>query len=209
MKKLIFFASLIFFGYGWSYAQTVCDSDQQILNKIKEENTKYSSLSSEFKQTKRSSIFGEDICSKGSLYYKKPEKMSMHYTEPQGDLMIIDEQKFIMAVGGKHNETNAKSNARMRGIKNILTSCMEGNFANIGANKITCKETPQYYIVTAEINRKANKSNITKVIANYDKQDHSLTILQMEEPDSSFTVYELINKKTNHPINDEVFQARK
>ena len=178
-------------------AQTVkvSDEDKKILEKIKQENLKHTSIDCNFKQTKHISILGEDIISEGLFHYEKPDKLSMQYTNPEGDLMSIDGDKFVMITSGKRNETSAKSNAKMRGMKTILSSCLQGDVLQMEAAAITCEEDAKYYIVTADINKKTNKSNISKVTTYYHKSNLTVSILRTEEQDGSYTVYELVDKK--------------
>ena len=194
MKRILFLAiAVLCSAYG--ITQTISDKDKGILEKIKQENLKHSSINCNFKQTKHISILGENIISEGLFFYEKPDKLSMQYTNPEGDLMSIDGDKFVMVTSGKRNETSAKSNAKMRGMKTILSSCLQGDVLQMDADGITCEEDQKYYIVSAEINKKTNKSNISKVITYYDKSNLTVSILRTEEQDGSYTIYELVGKK--------------
>jgi len=207
MKKivLITFCSLI---YIITNAQIINEKDNDIIEKIKTGNSKYATLTSNFKQIKHISILGEDIISSGEMNYNKPDQLSMKYVDPSGDLMLINGEKFVMVSGGKRNETTSKINAKMRGMKTILSACLEGDIKKMEAQKIYCEETEEHYIIIAEINTKSNKSNISKVISSYNKKDFSICILQTIEPDGSFITYELDNKKLNHPISQDYFLAK-
>ena len=194
MKRILFLAIAVLCSV-YGVAQTIIDNDKEILEKIKQENLKHSSINCNFKQTKHISILGENIISEGLFFYEKPDKLSMQYTNPEGDLMSIDGDKFVMITSGKRNETSAKSNAKMRGMKTILSSCLQGDVLQMEAAAITCEEDAKYYIVTADINKKTNKSNISKVTTYYNKSNLTVSILRTEEQDGSYTVYELVDKK--------------
>lgn len=186
-------------------AQTISETDQAILEKIKEKNAAYTTIEADFAQVKHMPFLEEDMLSGGKLYYSKPEKLSMWYTDPAGDLMLINGDNFVMIASGKRNETTSK-NAKMRAMKMILSACMEGDVLKAGTTSVSCEETPKYYIVTAELaGGKNNKSNISKVVVHYDKKDGSVAILRTEEPDGTFNNYELINKKINQPVEEEKF----
>ncbi|MDR2008888.1 MAG: outer membrane lipoprotein carrier protein LolA [Bacteroidales bacterium] len=204
MKKIFVIITALFAVYVMN-AQEINDSDRKIIDKIKAENAKYNTISSDFKQVKHLSFLGEDILSSGKFYYKKTDLLAMEYKDPSGDLMLINGDKFVMVSGGKRSETTSKASAKMRGMKAILSSCLQGDLYNMGAEKITCTEEPYFYVVTAKINTKSNKSNISKVVLFYDKKDFSLCTLKTIEPDESYIVYELINKKLNASIDNSVF----
>lgn len=208
MNKFSFLVTM-FFACTFAQAQTIKDADFAILEKINQANIKQTSMMSDFDQVKHMSILGEDIKSSGKLYYSKPEKMALWYTDPDGDLMLINEDRCIMVASGKKREVSAKANAKMRGMKNILTSSLQGGMLQMGARQITCFETPKYYVVTADIDGKVNKSNIKKVIVHYSKSDLTLSVLRTEEADGSYTVYELKNKVMNQPIDEKFFTPAK
>lgn len=196
MKK-IFLALTVLCIATFANAQ-INEADQAILNKIKEKNTAYTTIEADFEQIKHMPFLEEDMLSGGEFYYNKPDQLIMRYTDPEGDLMQIDGDNFVMIASGKRNETTSK-NAKMRAMKMILSACMEGDVLKAGTTSVTCSETPKHYIVTAELmGGKNNKSNISKVIVSYDKKDCSVSILRTEEPDGTFNEYQLKNKKI-HP----------
>jgi len=209
MKKFCFFVLALFTVCTFAQAQAIKDADFAILEKINQANIKQTSMTCDFNQVKHMSILGEDIKSNGKLYYSKPEKMALWYADPADDLMLINEDRCIMVASGKKREVSAKANAKMRGMKNILTSSLQGGMLQMGANKITCSEDAKYYIVTADIDSKVNKSNIKKVIVHYSKSDLTLSVLRTEETDGSYTVYELKNKVMNPSIDEKYFTPAK
>lgn len=204
--RLISFLTCIILSCLYVTAQTITDADARVLEKIKQENAKYNSITCDFKQVKHLEMLGEDIDSEGKFYYAKPDKLAMRYEDPEGEMMLINGDKFVMVAMGTRREISGQSNAKMQGMKTILAACLEGDVKKVGASKITCKETAKHYVVTAIINPASNKSDITEVVLNYDKSNLSLSLLKTIEADGSYTIYELINKKFNQPIADSIFQ---
>ena len=207
MKKLGLF-TLVLFSSITINAQTVNDADATTLSKIKQANEKHTSITSTFNQTKHMPILGEKILSKGSFYYSKPEQLAMVYEDPKGDLLLINNDKMVMVTSGKRREASTKSNAKTRGMKNILASFIQGDVMLVEADKITCKETPKHIVVTAEIG-KSNKSKIDKVVASYDKSDYTIAVIRTEDPDGTYTEYELVSKQLNTPVDQKVFNTSK
>lgn len=203
------FFLLTVFTFGSLFVNNEVVTNDTIVEKIKIANVKHTSITSKFKQTRHVSILGNDIVSSGTFYYQKPDKLAMRYDNPSGDLMLINGDQFVMINAGKRQEASSKSNAKMRGMKTILSACLQGDLSQVGASKITTKETSQYHVVTAEIDTKANKSNINKVVLSFDKTNLSLSILRTEEPDGSYTIYELTNKQLNKKIDNAVFISAK
>lgn len=210
MKKINLLTALFFVVIAFTNAQSIKKEDYPILEKIAIENMKYKSIESLFEQMQHLAMIEGDMISEGKLYYNKPEQLLMEYTNPKGDAMLINGDKFAMKTSGKYRETSAKSNVKMQGMKNILSACLEGNMMQLGADKISCKETAQEYLVTVEFSAKSNnKSNFSKVIVAYSKKDYSLNNLKTVEADGSYTLYELKNKNLNAKIASTVFQVSK
>lgn len=205
MKKICFLLCLLVSVISVN-AQVISSADAQTIEKIKQGNLKYNTLSAHFKHTQHLSILGEDMLSEGKLYYTKPEKLAMHYTDPEGEMMAINGDKFVMVSMGSRREISGKSNPKMQGMKTILSACMQGDIKQMGASKITCKETAKQYVVTTTIDAQTNKSGINEVIVHYDKNDFSLTLLKTIEEDDNYTIYELTQKKFNQPIAEKQFQ---
>lgn len=188
------------------YAQKISDDDKVVVEKIQQANTKYTGIVSRFKQTKHISVLGEDALSEGNFYYTKPNKLSMQYDQPAGDLMLLNGEQFVMVNAGKRMVTSAKANGKMRSMKNVLSNCLAGDVMQLNADAITCEETKKYIVVTAEF-AKGVKNIYKKVVLSFEKSDSSISILRTEEKDGSYTVYELTGKEFNTSIDDIIFQT--
>lgn len=207
MKKLCLFTFALLSCIAIN-AQTVSNADAATLARIKQANEKHSSITSSFKQTKNMPVLGEKILSNGTFYYNKPEQLAMIYNDPKGDLLIISNDKMVMVSSGKRRDASTKSNAKTRGMKNILASFIQGNIMQAGADKIVTQEKDDYIIVTVNIG-KANKSNIKKVVASYHKSDLTIASIRTEDSDNVTNDYELIGKRLNQPIDQAVFNTSK
>ncbi|MDR1582228.1 MAG: outer membrane lipoprotein carrier protein LolA [Prevotellaceae bacterium] len=182
------------------------DSVASIIEKIRQANLEYTSITSDFTQVRHLSFMNENISSSGKFFYSKPDRLSMKYEQPVGDLMLINNDLLVMISEGKYNKASAKSSSRARTMKNILSSCLQGVVSFIEGVTLSSKETVDSYVITAKLKKKM-KSGVDKVVLSYDKLNLTLSTLRMEEPDGSYTMYTLINKVLNQPVDDEVFQA--
>lgn len=206
MKKIFGTFLVLCFGLT-AAAQQMNKADEAVVDQIREANAAYRNIVSKFRQQKHISILDEKVVSAGDFYYDKPGRLSMRYTNPAGDLMLINGERFVMIAAGKRSETTAKASAKMRGMRTILSACLSGDLKQMGAAKITCEKNSNYHVVTAEIDAKVNKSNICRVVASYDLANKTIAILRTEEPDGSFTLYELTGKKFNQPLDDAVYET--
>jgi outer membrane lipoprotein-sorting protein len=208
MKK-IWIALCFCSTFSFVHGQTISSSDNELVEKIRQANVSHTAFSSKFKQTKHIVILGKDILSSGMFYYKKPDRLALRYDNPAGDLLLINGDQCVMVSAGKRSEVSAKANAKVNGLKTILSACLQGDIKQTGASRITCKETSRYYIITAEMDTKTNKSTISKLVLHFEKADLTLSILRTEEPDGSYTTYELLTKEFDKPISENLFLAPK
>jgi outer membrane lipoprotein-sorting protein len=182
-------------------------TDIQILDKIKSGNIKYTSYISDFKKTVHDDMMMEDVVSSGKFYYgKKTAQMAMEYTNPAGDLMIVNGENLMMRAAGKERKATVKQSPKMKGIKTILFAAIDGNARPMEATKISCKTTDNSYVVTAVVDNKLNKSGMTKVVMTYDKTSMLLTKLVTYEMSGIYETYDLKNIKSNQPIKSELFK---
>ncbi|MDR0694397.1 MAG: outer membrane lipoprotein carrier protein LolA [Prevotellaceae bacterium] len=189
MKKLFTLLSVTIACIAAS-AQTISDADHRTLQKIKEANKAYTSITGTFKQTRHLSMLGENTVSTGMFYYNKPEHLTMKYTQPEGDLLEINGSQFTLITAGKEKKISPK-NARMEGMRAILSACLQGDMELMDAEKITCAKQGKDDVIVADINGKLNKSGISRVIVRYAAAGSALVSIQTIEPDGSYTLYEL------------------
>lgn len=205
MKKISIILSVLLCCVWFAGAQVVGSKDMPVVEKILAGNKGYTSMTADFKQTQHLPFVDDVIASEGKCYYKKPEQMAMVFTDPEGDMMLVDGNRFVLVSAGSRQEVSAASNPRMQGMKQVLNSCMAGDVQNMGAKKITCEETPALYLVKAEL---AEGNIFEKVEVGYDKKDLSLTLLKTIESDGSYTQYELGRKAFNKAIDAQVFKGK-
>jgi outer membrane lipoprotein-sorting protein len=201
MKKILVYILLC--SYTTVNAQD--DSAGSIIEKIKQANLKYTTITSEFIQTRHLPFIDGDVNSTGKFFYSKPDRLLMQYEQPAGDLLLINNDQLVMKSAGKYSKASAKSSSKARTMKNILSSCLQGDASLIDGVTLSSEETANGYAITAQLKKKT-KTGVNKVVLNYDKSDLTLNVLRMDEPDGSYTVYTLVNKTLNQPVDDEVFK---
>jgi len=191
-------------------AQTVSDADAKLLDKLKQANTAYTTMTCRFKQTQHVAMLnGDDATSEGAFYYRKPHQLALKYSLPDGDLLLITADDFVMIAGEKYTRRAANSKA-VQGMKAILSACLQGDLRLMDdADQIACSETANSYTVTVHLLPDSRRNKIRKATASYDKKTLALVALQTEEADGSYTRYELAGAQFNLPIDDAVFQTPK
>jgi outer membrane lipoprotein-sorting protein len=181
-------------------------SADSIVEKIKLANLQCTSITCDFVQVKHLSFMNEDISSNGKFFYSKPDRLLMQYEQPAGDIMLINKEQLVMIAAGKYSKASTKSSSKVRTMKTILSSCLQGDVSLIDGVKLSSEETADSYVITAQLKKKT-RNNVKKVVLTYNKSDLMLSVLHLEEVDGSYTSYTLINKVLNQAIGDEVFKT--
>lgn len=87
-----------------------------------------------FIQTKTIKASGRTFVSKGSLSYKAPDQMSMIFSDPDGDYLIIDGPYMRSDLNGTAVDVDTSRNAQMRNMKNTLLNCIAGKVDKVAAD---------------------------------------------------------------------------
>ena len=111
---------------GQDYGKEI-NPDAGFKKKLKEYSAKTQSIEAEFSQVKTLSVLSSSINSKGFFYYVSGEGIAMEYSSPQGDLMVMNSEKFKMVNGGKSTIVGLSSNPLMRQLNQMLTACFIGD----------------------------------------------------------------------------------
>lgn len=189
---------------------TIYSQENELIEKIKTANQKVSSITATFVQTKHFPLMNQEIESEGNLYFEDT-KMSLKYTKPEGDIMLINGDSFVMNANGKKQSVNAKTNAQIAELKNLLLTCMKCDINKIvsdfnGVKEYTSTATSHLFTL---IRDKKGKKGFYKIILNIDTKSLTLNALEMHEMNDNYTVYKMQNKQFNQKIEDSVFQVQK
>ncbi|MDL2245159.1 outer membrane lipoprotein carrier protein LolA [Parabacteroides sp. OttesenSCG-928-J18] len=200
MKRIMISLTLLF-----ATAAAFAQSGTAILDKIKEANKSLTSITSDFKQTMHLTFMDEDVLSNGKFYYRKPDRMLLKYSQPEGEMMLIKGDEITMVMMDQHTKVSAKSDPAIELIHTIFSSCLEGDARKIKDATVDAVEKGDYYevIITIQGDR---AQNMKAVQVHYDKKEMALSLLRTEDPDGGYTVYELVGKKLNQTIAEETFQ---
>ncbi|MDH6313463.1 outer membrane lipoprotein carrier protein [Parabacteroides sp. PFB2-10] len=200
MKRILISLTLLF-----ATATAFAQSGTAILDKIKEANKSLTSITSDFKQTMHLTFMDEDVLSNGKFYYRKPDRMLLKYSQPEGEMMLIKGDEITMVMMDQHTKVSAKSDPAIELIHTIFSSCLEGDARKIKDATVDAVEKGDYYevIITIQGDRAQNMKGVK---VHYDKKEMALSLLRTEDPDGGYTVYELVGKKLNQAIAEETFQ---
>lgn len=200
MKRILISLTLLF-----ATVAAFAQSGTAILDKIKEANKSLTSITSDFKQTMHLTFMDEDVLSNGKFYYRKPDRLLLKYSQPEGEMMLITGDQISMVMMDQHTKVSAKSDPAIELIHTIFSSCLEGDARKIKDATVDAVEKADYYEVIITI-KGDRAQNMKGVKVHYDKKEMALSLLRTEDPDGGYTVYELVGKRLNQAIAEETFQ---
>jgi outer membrane lipoprotein-sorting protein len=186
------------------------ETEAEILTKIAQNGAKINTIESQFTQRKHAKALKNDITANGRFYYQKSDKVCMRYSRPQGDLLLMNGDDFVMIVGGKRNATNAQSNPMVKQMRTLLTACVVGDFERLktGRNtKISVVEGENNYVLTVVFDGSAKKY-FANVVLTFDKKSLALQILLMNEANGNFTEYRFEKPVFNQTIEAKIFDIQ-
>jgi outer membrane lipoprotein-sorting protein len=201
MKKILIYICLCVGIVGKAQSE----STDSVIDRIKEANLRYSSITSNFTQVRHLSFVAQDAVTTGKFFYRKPDYLLMRYEQPTGDLTLINNDHLVIIAAGKYSKASTKTSSRARTMKTILASCLQGDVSLIDGVTLSSEESADAWLVTANLKKKT-KTGVHQVVLAYDKSDMTLRTMRMNESDGSYTLYTLTDKTLNESIGDEVFK---
>lgn len=180
-----------------------------LVDKITAANASVKNIESGFVQTKTLKASGKKIVSEGTLYFANDGRLSMKYSKPAGELLVVNGNKFHMNKGGKASTFDTSKNQMMGSLAKTLTGCIKGcpqQVATDNGAEISEAETAEGYVVTLTAGAGA-KRGYSKIVLVYRKSDCVLTKMTMEEVSGIATVYEMKGIKKNTSFPEDVFRV--
>lgn len=180
-----------------------------LVKKIAAANASVKNIESGFVQTKTLKASGKKIVSEGTLYFANDGRLSMKYSKPAGELLVVNGNKFHMNKGGKASTFDTSKNQMMGSLAKTLTGCIKGcpqQVATDNGAELSEAETAEGYVVTLTAGAGA-KRGYSKIVLVYRKSDCVLTKMTMEEVSGIATVYEMKGIKKNTSFPEDVFRV--
>lgn len=128
ISQLFLFFAALFLSFGVSAQSTEPLSDaeqQQVMKKISDATASVRVMTSDFVQTRRSSMLAEAAVSRGTMCYERPDRLRWEYTSPRkGGIAVVGDS--ISMIGGDAKSAG-KANRMMRGMSTMILNSMNGD----------------------------------------------------------------------------------
>ena len=183
------------------------DGQDKALEVLEQKNSSRKAFYGNFKQTK-TLVSKKEIKSEGTLYFSAPDKLSMLYTSPEGEKMIINGDTMLNEREGKNNKFDLTKNKSMHTLAATILYSMQGKIselAKICNADINTVQNASGWTVTLTAKTKAAKGYSSIVLAY--KSDGTICSMEMTEFSGISTLYEMDSITTGVP-DENVFYIR-
>jgi len=211
MYKIIFAFFLMLLGSAVN-AQPAGYTSVKDIVKFKESFTamakKTESIKSDFVQEKNLSMLSEKILSKGKFWLKKENLLRMEYSKPFEYLMILNKNNIYIKDGNKENKVSTRSNRLFQQINRITLDCMQGTvFTNPDVVTKVYENKGTYAVELIPVG-KGLKEFFKSINVVIDKDDLSVSSIQMNENAGDNTIIRFTNREINTNLADALFAIK-
>ncbi|MCX6204778.1 MAG: outer membrane lipoprotein carrier protein LolA [Bacteroidetes bacterium] len=169
---------------------------------------KITSIKCDFVQDKNLSMLSEKITSKGKFWFKKESQVRMEYNKPFQYLVVINKDKVLIKDNQKENIITTKSNKIFQQINKIMIDCFQGtsfNNSDFTARIFENKKNSLIELTPVTVAFTKIFKSINIII---EKNDFSVSSIEMKELSGDNTFLLFINKEINIVLSDTLFYIK-
>lgn len=186
-----------------------------ILKKIDEKQKSVETMKGQFVQRKSLSLLQNEVVSKGTMYFKRPQRMVWEYKEPEKNTMIVNGDIVWFYLPDLKEATRFDLSQKAE-IKSIFEKMAIGMGQSAEEMKKSydvsllkkIKKSDKNIIVLQLIPKDAAISNFFKKIHLWFEEDGALYKTELFEKNNDMTIIEFKNMKFNASISDSVFDFK-
>ena len=171
-----------------------------------EATRKTQTIEANFIQEKNLSVLSEKIITKGRFLFKKEKKLRWEYTEPFHYLIILNNGTMFIQDEEKKSRIDIRNNKMFAEINSIIMGCVRGNLFNDEKKFLpSFFENSRSFMVKLKPLASNLKEYLSEIRIFFDKNDLTVTRLEMHEPSGDYTNIDFSGEKINANIPDEKF----
>lgn len=209
-RRLSFFSLLLLllsFNASAQSGSAMSESETDSFLKILSARTStVSTLSANFKQTKKMEMLKNDMVSEGKFYFAKENKIAFLYEKPGRYSMVMNGSFIKMSTGTGSSKMDLSSNPVMKQINDLISAVFTGTLDKMSGNyKIDFKFSVDdaVAVVAPKSSRISGIISLIKIVFN--KETGDIKEIEVTEGSGSLTKYVFFNQKINQPISNEIF----
>ncbi len=208
MKRLLFLLTAVLTVLLCPAQKPVSASEQaQMVRSIEQAAAGINSLECDFVQVKELSLLGDNITSRGHMYFKKPGKLCWQYTSPTPFAFVVNGDKVLIRANGKQNVMDAGSSRIFQEVIRIMMSSVTGScLTDKSCFSVTMAKDKGLWVAKLVPVKKELKRMFASIVLRIDPQRKMVKQVTLVEKSGDRTDITLHNTKLNTAINDQVFR---
>lgn len=204
MKRVLFFLMALCLCLLNLSAQKV--NEAKVKQQINAVASKMKTMQCDFVQTKYLKMLNDKMVSRGKMYYQQSNKLRWEYTSPYTYTFVLNGSKVLISKGKRSDVINVNQSKFFKEIARIMMNSVVGKCLTDSKDfKVSLTGASAEYVATLYPQQKQMKQMFQKIILHFNKQNSTVSKVELIEKKGDRTIIELKNVKSNAPINAKVF----
>lgn len=164
-------------------------------------------LQCDFIQTKRLSMLGDEMVSKGVMYCSQPSQLRWEYLSPYTYTFILNNNVVLLKKENRNDVIDVNQNKMFKEIARIMMNSVLGKCLTDKRDfKVDLMSNEHYYIATLIPQKRELKQTFNKIMLHYNRGRSMIEKVEMYERNGDSTQIELINIEKNELIDASVYE---
>lgn len=204
MKRVLFFLMALCLCLLNLSAQKV--NEAKVKPQINAVASKMKTMQCDFVQTKYLKMLNDKMVSRGKMYYQQSNKLRWEYTYPYTYTFVLNGSRVLISKGKRNDVINVNQSKFFKEIARIMMNSVVGKCLTDSKDfKVSLTGASAEYVATLYPQQKQMKQMFQKIILHFNKQNSTVSKVELIEKKGDRTIIELKNVKSNAPINAKVF----
>lgn len=204
MKRVLFFLMALCLCLLNLSAQKV--NEAKVKQQINAVASKMKTMQCDFVQTKYLKMLNDKMVSRGKMYYQQSNKLRWEYTYPYTYTFVLNGSRVLISKGKRNDVINVNQSKFFKEIARIMMNSVVGKCLTDSKDfKVSLSGASAEYVATLYPQQKQMKQMFQKIILHFNKQNSTVSKVELIEKKGDRTIIELKNVKSNAPINAKVF----
>ncbi len=180
--------------------------EAKVKQQINSVASKMKTMQCDFVQTKYIKMLNDKMVSKGKMYYQQSDKLRWEYSSPYAYSFVLNGSKVLISRGKRNDVVNVNQSKFFKEIARIMMNSVVGKcLTDTKDFKTNITGTQSEYIATLYPKQKQMQQMFQKIILHFNRQKSIVFKVELIEKKGDRTIIELLNVKTNAPIDAKVF----
>ena len=181
-------------------------NEAKVKQQINAVASKMKTMQCDFVQTKYLKMLNDKMVSRGKMYYQQSNKLRWEYTYPYTYTFVLNGSRVLISKGKRNDVINVNQSKFFKEIARIMMNSVVGKCLTDSKDfKVSLTGASAEYVATLYPQQKQMKQMFQKIILHFNKQNSTVSKVELIEKKGDRTIIELKNVKSNAPINAKVF----